>query len=141
MAKLEEERRQLRERQEAHAEQTAPKAAAAADAAKRFIDTWSSVGELLEQATPEERRIILQHYIEVVEISFDDPDGKIGKYALRLFPEVRPLDTPPPRNTNGTPIVGSVLTESRILCQIDRKAPRVGLEPTTQRLTAACSTD
>jgi hypothetical protein len=93
-----------------HAEQAAPKTAA-----KRFIDAWSSIGELLEQASPEEQRVIPQHYIEVVEITFDDPVGKTGKYVLRLFPEVRPLDATPSRNENGTPIPGgdggSVLTE------------------------------
>jgi site-specific DNA recombinase len=140
LAKLEEEKRQLRARLEAHAEQTAP-AIAAANAAKTFIDTWSSVGELLEQATPAERRTILQHYVEVVEISFDDPSGKLGRYALRLFPEVRPLDATPSRNENGTPVGGSVLTGDRTVCQYDQKAPRQGLEPWTKRLTAACSTN
>ena len=131
LVKLEGEKRQLRDRLRAHAEQAAPKTAAAAAAAKRFIDTWSSMGELLEQATPEEQRTILKHYIEVVEITFDDPDGKMGKYALRLFPEVRPLDSTPSRNGNGTPIPGGdggpVLTEDRIVCQSEQKAPRLGL--------------
>ncbi len=140
LIKLEEEKRQLRDRLQAHAEQTAPKTAMMATG-KTFIDTWSSVGESLEQATPEEQRTILQHYIEVVEITFDDPAGKMGKYALRLFPEVCPADQNPSRNGNGTPIRGSALTENANLCLVDEKAPRVGLEPTTQRLTAACSTD
>jgi hypothetical protein len=61
-------KRQLPARLQAHTEQTAP-AAAAADATKTFIDTWNSVGELLEQATAEVRRSILQHYVEVVEIN------------------------------------------------------------------------
>jgi hypothetical protein len=123
----------LQERLQAHTEQAAPRTAEVAQIATRFIETWSSVGELLEQATEEERRTILQHYIEVVEISFDDADGKIGKYAIRLFPEVRPLDIPPSRNRNRTPIdggnEGSVLTGSRIVCQSELKAPRQGLEP------------
>ena len=95
LAKLEAERRHLRDRLHAHAEQVAPRMATAAAAAKKFIDTWGSVGELFEHATPGERRMILQHYIEVIQIEFDDADGKTGKYALRLFPEVRPLDSPP----------------------------------------------
>jgi hypothetical protein len=105
-----------------------PQTAKSAEVASRFIETWSSVGELLEQATDEERRTILQHYIEVIEIRFDDADGKMGKYKIRLFPEVRPLDPPPSRNENGTPSdsgkEGSVLTENRIVCQSERKAPR-----------------
>jgi site-specific DNA recombinase len=128
LVKLEEEKRQLRDRLRDHAKQAAPKTAAATAAAKRFIDTWSSMGELLMQATPEEQRTILQRYIEVVEITFDDPLGKIGKYVLRLFPEVRPLDATPSRNENGTPIPGgdggSVLTEDRIVCQSESKARR-----------------
>jgi ElaB/YqjD/DUF883 family membrane-anchored ribosome-binding protein len=131
LAKLEEERSQLQDRLQVHVEQSAPKAAGAAEAAEQFIRTWTSVGELLEQATPDERRVILQHYVEVVEITFDDPDGKMGKYALRLFPEVRPLDIPPSGNRNGTPKGGSVLTEDRIVCQSDKKAPRVGPEHVT----------
>jgi site-specific DNA recombinase len=135
LARLDEERSQLRERLQAHTEQAAPQAAEAAYAAKRFIETWSTVGELLEQATPEERRTILQHYVEVVEIRFNDSNGKMGSYALRLFPEVRPLDAPPSRNGNGAPVSGAdgdpVLTEEANLCQFDSKAPRQGLEPWT----------
>jgi site-specific DNA recombinase len=147
LASLEEERSQLRERLQAHTEEAAPQAAEAAQAAKRFIETWSSVGELLEQATPEERRTILQHYIEVVEIRFSDAgvagddagrcdiNGKVGTYALRLFPEIRPLDVAPPRSENRTPASGgnqgSVLTEESIVYQSDSKAPRQGLEPWT----------
>jgi hypothetical protein len=44
--------------------------------------------------------MILQHYIEVIQIEFDDADGKTGKYALRLFPEVRPLDSRPLKKKN-----------------------------------------
>ncbi len=92
---------------------------------------------------------------------FDDPKGLTGTYAIRLFPEVRPdrgFDlgdsdpsggpddgSPYPEMTNGDAIPEDgdpvVLTDSRLVRVIDQKAPRVGLEPTTQRLTAACSTN
>jgi site-specific DNA recombinase len=158
LASLEEERSQLRERLQAHTEEAAPQAAEAAQAAKRFIETWSSVGELLEQATPEERRIILQHDIEVVEIRFSDAggadeggggagddagrrdiNGKVGTYALRLFRKSGRWMPLPQEAKKGTPASsgdqGSVLTEESIVCQSDSKAPRQGLEPWTKRLT------
>lgn len=109
------------------------------------METWKGLGDLLQQAKPDEQRIILQHYIEVCEIRFSSTEGKDGVYSLKLFPEVRPLDAPSLRDENRTPAIGigggPVLTEDQNLCQLGTKAPRVGLEPTTQRLTAACSTD
>jgi hypothetical protein len=86
LAKLEGERSQLQDRLRVHVEQSAPKAAGAAEAAQQFVRAGISVGELLEQATPDERRVILQHYVEVVAITFDDPGGRIGKYTPVCFP-------------------------------------------------------
>ena len=80
---------------------------------------------------------------------------------MRLFPEVRPdrgfdLGENEP---SGSPDDGpgfsetkngeasweaghpALLTDSQLVRVIDEKAPPVGLEPTTQRLTAACSTN
>jgi hypothetical protein len=84
------------------------------DDAHSFLESWQDVGELLEAATPEERLQILQHYIEVVELGPIDPDTRTGRYAMRLFPEVRPDrgfdfggdngsddSTPGPETTNG----------------------------------------
>ena len=39
--------------------------------------------------TDEEKKQILQHYVEVIEFRETDADGKVGVYALQLFPEVR----------------------------------------------------
>jgi hypothetical protein len=36
--------------------------------------------------------VILQHYIEVIELQPADSNGKTGTYALKLFPEVSPPD-------------------------------------------------
>ncbi len=130
------------------------------DDAAIFIRNWGDVAELLDAATDEERMHLLRHYVEVVELHADDPEGRTGTYALRLFPEVRPdqgfewpeeLPEPPDggsaglETTNGdaTPKDGTAasLTDSRLVCISDGKAPPVGLEPTTRRLTAACSTN
>ncbi len=129
--------------------------------AKAFIETWQDVGELLDAATPEERLLILRHYVEVLEIHSADPKGRSGTYAMRLFPEVCPdrgfdWDQSPaiPYPTDGSPYgaetnradapedIGSdVLIDTRLVRVIDGKAPPVGLEPTTRRLTVACSTN
>ena len=128
------------------------------DDAQAFVKNWGDVGELLDAATHEERLLILRHYVEVVELHATDPKGKTGTYALRLFPEVRPdrgfdwdeegpnrgPDNRYPETKNGD---GSqledvpVLTDSGSVRVTDQKAPPVGLEPTTRRLTAACSTN
>lgn len=121
------------------------------DDAKAFIRTWADVGELLDAATHEERLLILRHYVEVIELHSDDPKGKTGTYAMRLFPEVRPdrgfglsqddPDSPTDdgnpwaENTNGvdTPegTDSVVLTDSRLVRVNDEKAPPLGLEPRT----------
>jgi hypothetical protein len=52
--------------------------------ARSFVETWASVAELLKFAKPEEQRIILRHYVEVLEVR---PVGKkVGSYVLRLLP-------------------------------------------------------
>ena len=35
-------------------------------------------------------KLLLQHYIEVIELHAYDKKGKKGTYAMRLFPEVCP---------------------------------------------------
>ncbi len=120
------------------------------DDAAIFIRNWGDVAELLDAATEEERMHLLRHYVEVVELHAEDPEGRTGTYALRLFPEVRPdqgfewpedLPEPPdggsagPETTNGdaTPqdSTAASLTDSRLVCISDGKAPRLGLEPKT----------
>jgi site-specific DNA recombinase len=125
------------------------------DDARSFLETWQDVGELLVAATPGERLQILQHYIEVVEIGSIDRETRTGTYAMRLFPEVRPdrgFDfggekdrgpddgTPGPETSSGVVVPGgggpAVLTEDGFVRTTVQKAPRVGFEPTTNRLTA-----
>jgi site-specific DNA recombinase len=118
--------------------------------AKKFVQTWTDVGDLLDQVTPDERFLILQHYVEVLEIRATDEKGKAGTYVLRLFPEVRPhrgpedpeggaaviLPPPPPPETpNGAAADASndpdLLTEDGQVRMTVQKAPRLGLEPRT----------
>jgi site-specific DNA recombinase len=124
------------------------------DDACRFIETWKDVGELLTQAAPDEQHLILQHYVEVIELTATDEKGKAGTYALRLFPEVQPslladdddAAEKPPAGTPETPIQTttgagndpSLLTESGLVRTNVQKAPRQGLEPWTSGLTVAC---
>lgn len=119
--------------------------------AKTFIRSWGDVGELLDAATEEERMLLLRHYVEVVELHATDAKGRTGTYALRLFPEVRPdrgfdwddsVPEPQPddgtldaETTNGDAVqeegTAVSLTDSRLVCISDGKAPRLGLEPRT----------
>ncbi|HZZ82384.1 MAG TPA: recombinase family protein, partial [Gemmataceae bacterium] len=58
-------------------------------AAAAFLSTWSGVGNLLGEVPDEEKQQILQHYVEVIEFRETDASGKVGVYAIQLFPEVR----------------------------------------------------
>jgi DNA invertase Pin-like site-specific DNA recombinase len=95
--------------------------------AKTFIENWPGVGELIREATGDERRGILEQYVEVVQMTPTGPDGKSGTYALRLFPEATP-----DRDTHGGVEPGEnhranddpVLTESSLVRKVDEKAPR-----------------
>ena len=92
---------------------------------------------------------ILQHYVEVLEFRETDPSGKVGVYALQLFPEVRQFFDPdgrqgdgeslcPPtfhRTSNGATFPEedspAALTGDGVVCTAVRLAPRPGLEPGT----------
>lgn len=100
--------------------------------AKKLIQSWEGVGELLQQATGDERRIIIEQHVEVIQLTPTSPDGKSGTYVLRLFPEATPervtgddASLTPPESANGDP----VLTESPLVREVGEKAPRQGLEP------------
>jgi chaperonin cofactor prefoldin len=132
LARLEAEQTQLRESLKGLTEANRPLDAASA-AARQFLETWESVGQLLEQATQNELRTILEHYIEVVELRPAPEDPKRGTYVLKLFPELRPLGDPSLIKENGTPVAsldrGAVLTDTALVCGAVEKAPRQGLEP------------
>jgi site-specific DNA recombinase len=134
----------LREKLRTLEAQAAPRMKVA-EAARHFINGWDGLDELLDRATPEERRAILQHYVEVLELRSVDAAKNVGTYALRLFPEVIParnmLGDQDLREDEGccdpAPLA---LTEGAGVRKVDEKAPRGGLEPPTNRLTAGCST-
>jgi hypothetical protein len=88
--------------------------------------------------------IILQHFIQSLELKAADAEVKKGTYILRIFPELGPLNEYAPQKSHSQMPEGSgsrvVLTDNGMVRQFDEKAPRVGLEPTTNRLTAGCST-
>jgi chromosome segregation ATPase len=53
------------------------------DAARQFLERWGQVGSLLDAANPTERRLILQHLIEVVELRSSGVGGGWGWRHLR----------------------------------------------------------
>ena len=143
--RLEEEKNRLRNELDALQNLRAPMSAEE-EKARILIDGWRGIPELLEDATLEERRVVLQHAIQAIELrAAENSDGKKGTYALSIFPEfgtpgisisaTEPTD--PPKGGTET----DLLTANTLVREVEEKAPRVGLEPTTQRLTAACSTD
>jgi site-specific DNA recombinase len=61
--------------------------------AKTFIQNWQGLGELLRATTGDERRTLLEQFVEVIQIAPSAEDAKKGTYVMRLFPEavsVRP---------------------------------------------------
>jgi hypothetical protein len=93
-----------------------------------------------------EKMQILQHYVEVIEFRETDASGKVGVYALQLFPEVRqyfdpgdtdgdgdvPVSCPPrsPKTPSGatSPEEGgpaALTPEDASVCTSVRLAPRL----------------
>ncbi len=102
--------------------------------AKTFIENWQGLGDLLQDITGDERRALLEQYVEVIQMTATGDDAKKGTYAMRLFPEAVPVR----RTGNGagkknTHLANqdSLLTESSVVRQVSEKAPRLGLEPKT----------
>lgn len=142
LVRLEGEQSTLRERLTQLTQRRAP-ADAATEAARQFIQSWRGIDDLLAEATPQERQLLLQHLIEVIELRPTD-DPRQGEYALRLWPEVPSFDNSNSgkelRQNDSQTTDDSPLTEPPLVRRVSEKAPRVGLEPTTNRLTAGCST-
>ena len=156
LRQLERDEKELTKKLKQIQSEQAPAERISADA-KAFLESWEDVGDLLDAATPEEQTQILRHYVEVLELHPETKNGRKGTYILKLFPEVCPdrgfewLDDvdgpemPDPPTKNGTDAEfgdnPELLTESALVCMSEQKAPPVGLEPTTKRLTAARSTN
>ena len=83
-------------------------------------------------------RVILQHIVEVIELNSATENGR-GTYVMKLFAEPiadeqhnQRKDDQSNDNDNEK---GELLTEERRVRMVDERAPRVGFEPTTNRLT------
>ena len=97
--------------------------------ARKLIDGWQGLPELLEDATPQERRVVLQHAIQVLELrAVEESDGKKGTYAMAIFPEFgipgkahSPNEKGP---VSGEAEEGAVLTANPLVREVGEKAPR-----------------
>jgi site-specific DNA recombinase len=133
LTRLEEEKRELKARLDRLQHQKSP-LDQVMELAKKFIENWSGVGELLKQGTEDERRVILEQFVEVVQLNPTANDGKTGTYVLRLFPEATPdrgigiggIPASGHRDTGDPELTGLPLVR-----EVDEKAPRLGLEPRT----------
>ncbi len=119
--------------------------------AERFLESWRRVRDLFGKSSPAVRREIVQAFIEELVWIPADRKGKSGTYRLKFFPEIfgdRPdagieadnghfggggAPQNPPNTNENAPVL-------RPVRDLVRKARQVGLEPTTSRLTAGCST-
>jgi hypothetical protein len=113
---------------------------------RKFLETWRHVGQIIEHAEPQELLRLIRHFVEVVEWAATSPDGRVGRYTLRLFSEAvkerqDPAEEVAPETAGGPAEGGTLLSPDADRLQEVEKAPRVGLEPTTCRLTAGRSTD
>jgi site-specific DNA recombinase len=116
--------------------------------AAKFVTDWTDIGQLLDAADLAEQRVILQHRVHSLVLTAADKGAKHGAYALRLFPEIGPINPdeagkdrgPNPDAPRKGPGDRAVLTENDVVRQFGKEAPPVGFEPTTRRLTAGCST-
>ncbi len=101
--------------------------------ARAFVESWTDVGQLLDDADLPEQMIILQHFVQALELKVADADAKKGTYVLRIFPELGPLNEDPPPNSHDPVSGGSgnrvMLTENGVVRQFGEKAPREGFEP------------
>ncbi len=100
--------------------------------AKTFIENWKGLSELLSDITGDERRKLLEQFIEVIQLTAEQDDPKKGTYVMRLFPEAvrRTRNGANREETLGTGD-DPVLTESSLVREEGEKAPRLGLEPKT----------
>lgn len=144
LTRLEEEKSRLRSVLADLQEQQEP-LTAEEEQARKLIDGWRGLPELLDDATPQERRVVLQHAIQVLELrAVEQSDRKKGTYAMSIFPEFGvPGKTLTPHESGTVPgesEEGVALTANPMVREVGGRAPRVGFEPTTSRLTAGCST-
>ena len=103
--------------------------------AAKFVTGWTDVGQLLDDADLAEQRVILQHLVHSLVLTAADKGAKHGTYALRLFPEIGPINPDEGENDRGpnpnAPRKGpgdrAVLTENDVVRQFGEKAPQAAL--------------
>jgi hypothetical protein len=54
---------------------------AAVQRVREFVVGWAAVAELLDAAEPDEVRLLVQHFVEVVELAHESADWRMGTYA------------------------------------------------------------
>ncbi len=100
--------------------------------ARKFLQTWQGVAEILDQASADEQRQIIQHFIEVVELTGTTKKKDAGTYSLKLFPEANPTAAEQAsKNDHGPSEINlserPVLTENDSVLQLVGKVPRTQL--------------
>jgi hypothetical protein len=98
--------------------------AAVIGTARAFIENWTGLDAILAQATPDELRTILPHFVEVVEIRPSDDAGRTGEYRLAMLPGLRS------GSRDGESESGGPLTDPPQFRGVERKAP-LGVQVTT----------
>jgi archaellum component FlaC len=126
LQELEQERETLKSEIKEMTEQESP-LKRVSEAAREFIENWRDIGEILEEAEPDEKRCILHHFIQSITLTFADTKKKRAEYSLALFPEVGPSEPDGPNEKRTDPKNGDgpdVLTAYSKLRQNGEKAPR-----------------
>ena len=133
MTRLESEKRELETRLRELQERKTPLDQVTA-LAKTFIQSWQGLRDLLLDITGDERRTLLEQFVEVIQMSPTANDAKKGTYVMRSFPEAVPVR----RTRNGANQEEAhgtgddpVLSESSLVREVGEKAPRDGLKSIT----------
>lgn len=54
------------------------------DKSKRLMENWRHVGDVLKQATPNNQRAVVQHYIDEIKLDAGDAKGTTGTYEIKF---------------------------------------------------------
>ena len=124
LSELEEERRSLRQKLDELTVAAEP-ANRVTDSAKRFVDGWHDVGDLLSMAEPSEQREIIHCFVASLELKFHERERKRADYILRLYPELRELNDDPSVGRQTGQRGDDPLTTDAKLRRVAEKAPCV----------------
>ncbi|HBJ37531.1 MAG TPA: hypothetical protein DDZ51_22805 [Planctomycetaceae bacterium] len=124
---LEDERKNLGNRLESLIEQRSPHQRLES-ASREFTDSWTVIGDLLDDAEDQEKKAILNCVVESIELNFLDATDKRAEYRMRVFPEFRPGSSDQKSRDSDLPKLGYPLTTDAKLRQVGEKAPRTNPE-------------